>query len=73
MDIVHSHSCSNVLDGLNVFDGTDHMSASPPPPPPPPATSPLRSKLSTGSRSPSLARGSKLLRLYSMCLLCWSF
>ena len=25
MDIVHSHSCSNVLDGLNMFDGTDHM------------------------------------------------
>jgi 1,4-alpha-glucan branching enzyme len=27
MDIVHSHSCSNVLDGLNMFDGTDHMYA----------------------------------------------
>ena len=25
MDIVHSHSCSNVLDGLNMFDGTDHL------------------------------------------------
>jgi 1,4-alpha-glucan branching enzyme len=25
MDVVHSHSCSNVLDGLNMFDGTDHM------------------------------------------------
>lgn len=32
MDIVHSHSCSNVLDGLNMFDGTDHMSASRPSP-----------------------------------------
>ncbi|CAG8651001.1 13134_t:CDS:10 [Acaulospora morrowiae] len=24
LDIVHSHACKNVLDGLNMFDGTDH-------------------------------------------------
>ncbi|KAJ7639073.1 glycoside hydrolase family 13 protein [Roridomyces roridus] len=24
LDIVHSHACKNVLDGLNEFDGTDH-------------------------------------------------
>lgn len=24
LDIVHSHACKNVLDGLNNFDGTDH-------------------------------------------------
>ena len=23
LDIVHSHACKNVLDGLNEFDGTD--------------------------------------------------
>ena len=23
LDIVHSHACKNVLDGLNQFDGTD--------------------------------------------------
>ncbi|TCD67546.1 alpha-1,4-glucan branching enzyme [Steccherinum ochraceum] len=25
LDIVHSHACKNVLDGLNAFDGTDHL------------------------------------------------
>ncbi|KAI0321955.1 glycoside hydrolase [Amylostereum chailletii] len=25
LDIVHSHACKNVLDGLNMFDGTDHL------------------------------------------------
>jgi 1,4-alpha-glucan branching enzyme len=25
LDIVHSHACKNVLDGLNSFDGTDHL------------------------------------------------
>ncbi|KAL9940923.1 hypothetical protein V8E36_000411 [Tilletia maclaganii] len=25
LDIVHSHACKNVLDGLNMFDGTDHQ------------------------------------------------
>jgi len=25
LDIVHSHACKNVLDGLNQFDGTDHQ------------------------------------------------
>jgi 1,4-alpha-glucan branching enzyme len=25
LDVVHSHACKNVLDGLNMFDGTDHM------------------------------------------------
>ncbi|KAH9939992.1 glycoside hydrolase superfamily [Amylocystis lapponica] len=25
LDIVHSHACKNVLDGLNQFDGTDHL------------------------------------------------
>ncbi|KAJ3933157.1 MAG: glycoside hydrolase family 13 protein [Lentinula lateritia] len=25
LDIVHSHACKNVLDGLNKFDGTDHL------------------------------------------------
>ncbi|KLO16363.1 glycoside hydrolase [Schizopora paradoxa] len=25
LDIVHSHACKNVLDGLNLFDGTDHL------------------------------------------------
>ncbi|KAH8094877.1 glycoside hydrolase [Cristinia sonorae] len=25
LDIVHSHACKNVLDGLNRFDGTDHL------------------------------------------------
>lgn len=24
LDVVHSHACKNVLDGLNSFDGTDH-------------------------------------------------
>ncbi|CAG8650351.1 15874_t:CDS:10 [Funneliformis caledonium] len=24
LDIVHSHACKNVLDGLNMFDGSDH-------------------------------------------------
>ena len=24
LDVVHSHACSNVLDGLNMFDGSDH-------------------------------------------------
>lgn len=24
LDIVHSHACKNVLDGLNMFDGTDY-------------------------------------------------
>ena len=25
LDIVHSHACKNVLDGLNLFDATDHL------------------------------------------------
>ncbi|KAL1923064.1 uncharacterized protein VTP21DRAFT_9440 [Calcarisporiella thermophila] len=25
LDVVHSHACNNVLDGLNQFDGTDHQ------------------------------------------------
>ncbi|TFY80909.1 hypothetical protein EWM64_g3102, partial [Hericium alpestre] len=25
IDIVHSHACKNVLDGINLFDGTDHL------------------------------------------------
>lgn len=25
LDIVHSHACKNVLDGLNEFDGSDHL------------------------------------------------
>ncbi|KAK0453929.1 glycoside hydrolase family 13 protein [Armillaria borealis] len=25
LDIVHSHACKNVLDGINEFDGTDHL------------------------------------------------
>lgn len=25
LDIVHSHACKNVLDGLNHFDGSDHL------------------------------------------------
>eukprot|EP00771_Trimastix_marina_P004125 gnl/Trimastix_PCT/862.p1 GENE.gnl/Trimastix_PCT/862~~gnl/Trimastix_PCT/862.p1 ORF type:complete len:689 (-),score=167.60 gnl/Trimastix_PCT/862:67-2133(-) len=25
MDLVHSHASKNVVDGLNMFDGTDHM------------------------------------------------
>lgn len=25
LDVVHSHASKNVLDGLNMFDGTDHM------------------------------------------------
>ena len=25
LDVVHSHSCKNILDGLNMFDGTDGM------------------------------------------------
>ncbi|KAG6817852.1 alpha-1,4-glucan branching enzyme [Tephrocybe sp. NHM501043] len=25
LDMVHSHACKNVLDGLNEFDGTDHL------------------------------------------------
>ncbi|KAJ3222502.1 alpha-1,4-glucan branching enzyme [Clydaea vesicula] len=25
LDVVHSHSCKNVLDGLNMFDGSDHQ------------------------------------------------
>ena len=25
LDIVHSHACKNVLDGLNRFDGSDHL------------------------------------------------
>ena len=24
LDIVHSHAAKNVLDGLNMFDGSDH-------------------------------------------------
>lgn len=24
LDVVHSHACKNTLDGLNMFDGTDH-------------------------------------------------
>lgn len=24
LDMVHSHACKNVLDGLNMFDGTDY-------------------------------------------------
>ncbi|KAH9813335.1 family 13 glycoside hydrolase [Melampsora americana] len=24
LDVVHSHACKNVLDGINMFDGTDH-------------------------------------------------
>ncbi|BEI85513.1 hypothetical protein CcaverHIS002_0509140 [Cutaneotrichosporon cavernicola] len=24
LDVVHSHACKNILDGLNMFDGTDH-------------------------------------------------
>jgi 1,4-alpha-glucan branching enzyme len=24
LDVVHSHACKNVLDGLNMFDGSDH-------------------------------------------------
>ena len=24
LDVVHSHSSKNVLDGLNLFDGSDH-------------------------------------------------
>uniref|UniRef100_A0A1D1Y9U8 1,4-alpha-glucan branching enzyme n=1 Tax=Anthurium amnicola TaxID=1678845 RepID=A0A1D1Y9U8_9ARAE len=24
LDVVHSHACKNVLDGLNLFDGSDH-------------------------------------------------
>lgn len=24
IDLVHSHASSNVLDGINRFDGTDH-------------------------------------------------
>jgi 1,4-alpha-glucan branching enzyme len=23
LDVVHSHACKNVLDGLNMFDGSD--------------------------------------------------
>jgi len=26
LDLVHSHACSNVLDGLNEFDGTGNFS-----------------------------------------------
>ena len=25
LDLVHSHACKNVLDGLNQFDGSDHQ------------------------------------------------
>ncbi|KAK9457972.1 glycoside hydrolase superfamily [Dipodascopsis uninucleata] len=25
LDVVHSHACKNVLDGLNMFDGTDYQ------------------------------------------------
>ncbi|KAI9856541.1 MAG: alpha-1,4-glucan branching enzyme [Vezdaea acicularis] len=25
LDMVHSHACKNVLDGLNMFDGSDHL------------------------------------------------
>lgn len=25
LDMVHSHACKNVLDGINQFDGTDHQ------------------------------------------------
>lgn len=25
LDVVHSHACKNVLDGLNQFDGSDHQ------------------------------------------------
>ncbi|PFH51282.1 glycoside hydrolase family 13 protein [Amanita thiersii Skay4041] len=25
LDVVHSHACKNVLDGLNQFDGSDHL------------------------------------------------
>lgn len=25
LDIVHSHACKNVLDGINMFDGSDHL------------------------------------------------
>ena len=25
MDIVHSHASKNVMDGINMFDGTDGM------------------------------------------------
>ena len=25
LDVVHSHACKNVLDGLNELDGTDHL------------------------------------------------
>jgi 1,4-alpha-glucan branching enzyme len=25
LDVVHSHACKNVLDGLNMFDGSDHL------------------------------------------------
>ncbi|KII94957.1 glycoside hydrolase family 13 protein [Plicaturopsis crispa FD-325 SS-3] len=25
LDMIHSHACKNVLDGLNEFDGTDHL------------------------------------------------
>ena len=25
LDVIHSHASKNVLDGLNLFDGTDHL------------------------------------------------
>lgn len=25
LDLIHSHACKNVLDGLNEFDGSDHL------------------------------------------------
>ncbi|KAG4304681.1 hypothetical protein PORY_002074 [Pneumocystis oryctolagi] len=25
LDVIHSHACKNVKDGINMFDGTDHM------------------------------------------------
>ncbi|THH12395.1 hypothetical protein EW145_g69 [Phellinidium pouzarii] len=25
LDVIHSHACKNVLDGINLFDGTDHL------------------------------------------------
>ncbi|CCJ29595.1 unnamed protein product, partial [Pneumocystis jirovecii] len=25
LDVIHSHACKNVEDGINMFDGTDHM------------------------------------------------
>ncbi|WVO16089.1 1,4-alpha-glucan-branching enzyme [Cryptococcus depauperatus] len=25
LDVVHSHACKNILDGINMFDGSDHL------------------------------------------------